>query len=420
MARWPERRGARVGTVIDRRQRNEPLRLGFIPLTDCAPLVVAEEQGLFRDEGLAVVLSRESSWANIRDKVQLGALDGAHMLCPMPLAASLGAGGPPRPMVAPITLNLNGNTITLAEGLCRQLGLPERGDEGGYPVSARRLQGVVRERARRGAQRLRFAMVFPFSSHNYQLRYWLAAGGIDPDRDVELVVIPPQFMASNLEVGRIDGFCAGEPWGSLAVARGLGRVAVTSYEIWNNGAEKVLAVTRDWAERHPEDLQALVRALARAGRWLDEPGNRAPAARWLARPEYVHADSEVLGAALQGRLRRAPGDVGRATPDFFVFHRYAANFPWHSHGLWYARQMRRWGQVDSDEGTLQAAVEATYRPDLYRAALAGMGWPVPAQDWKREGTHPGPWALSGSDGDIPMGPDRFLDGAAEPEGDASY
>ncbi len=399
--------------AVDGRPGSEPLRLGYIPLTDCAPLVVALEQGLFRDEGLEVVLSREASWANIRDKVQLGALDGAHMLAPLPLASTLGAAGPPRPMAVPLTLSLNGNTITLAESLCREMQACAGPDEWCYPVPARLLAPVLQARRREGRPRLRFAMVFPFSSHNYQLRYWLAAGGIDPDHDVDLVVIPPQFMAANLDAGRIDGFCAGEPWGSQAVARGLGRILVTSYEVWNNGAEKVLAVTDAWAERHPAELQALVRALLRAGRWLDEPDNRPQAARLLA--GYVQADVELLARALAGVLTRAAGEAPCSEPDFLVFHRYCAGFPWCSHGLWYARQMQRCGQVSCPEERLIEAVERTFRTDLYRCAAAGLGWPVPERDWKKEGAHPAAWTLEAAGGAIPMGPDRFLDGLAQPE-----
>lgn len=393
----------------ERRAAPQALRLGYIPLTDCAPLAVAAEHGHFAAEGLQVRLCREPSWANIRDKVQLGALDAAHMLAPMPLAATLGVDGPPRAMIVPMVLNLNGNAITLATPIHERMTALDPEAMAERPTSARALAAVIAGRRARGERALRLATVYPFSTHNYQLRYWLAAAGIDPDRDVRLRVVPPPLMAAQLEAGRIDGYCVGEPWNSVAVRAGLGRTVITSYELWNNGQEKVLGVTADWAAAHPGALQALLRALLRACRWLDRRGNRAAAARLLVEGGYVDAPQPVLAAALTGgfRYRREGPDSG--VDDLLVFHRYAANFPWRSQALWYASQMARWGQVPP--GTdLITAVARSHRPDLFRQAAAGLGYACPQTDHKPEGEHDGAWLLDSGDTVIPMGPDRFFDG----------
>lgn len=387
------------------------LRLGFIPLTDCAPLAVARELGFFEEQGLSVTLSREASWANIRDKVQLGALDGAHMLSPMPLAGTLGIAGPCRPMVTAFNLNLNGNAITVSSRLYERMRRVAPAALERRPVTADALRQVIEADRRAGAPVTTFAMVFPVSSHNYQLRYWLASAGIDPDRDVRIVVIPPQFVTANLECGRIDGFCVGEPWNSLAVTGGIGRSLITSYEIWNNGPEKVFSVTEDWARRHPATHLAVLRALLQACRWLDEPGNRPIAARLLSRPEYVDVPEPVLAETLLGRFKEGSGGPVRKLPDFMVFSRYGANFPWRSHGLWFGLQMMRWGQFQ-DYSRLETAVARTYRPDIYRQAADPMGLSMPRDDWKTEGQHGREWLLRAAKDPIPMARDCFFDGRA--------
>lgn len=399
--------GANIGGELERTE----LRLGIIPLTDCAPLVAARELGYFAEQGLDVRLSREASWANIRDKVQLGALDGAQMLGPMPLAGTLGVAGPRKPMVTAFNLNLNGNAITVSRRLYERMCEVDPQSMARRPVTAQPLKQIIEADRLAGAPPLTFAMVFPVSNHNYQLRYWLASAGIDPDRDVRIIVIPPQFVAGNLECGRIDGFCVGEPWNSVAVAQGIGHSLITSYEIWNNGPEKVFAVTEDWAECHPVTHRAVLLALLRACRWLDEPENRLRAAELLSRPEYVGAPASVIGPALAGRFRDSAGGQARYIPDFMVFYRYGANFPWRSHGLWFGLQMMRWGQIE-DFSTLEAAVQRTYRPDIYREVAEADGLSVPDQDWKTEGMHAGEWLLQGARASIRMATDRFFDGRA--------
>ena len=242
------------------------LDLGFIPLTDCAPLVVALEFGIFARYVLDVTLSREPSWANIRDKVSFGLLDGAQMLAGMPLSCSLGAEAIHKPMVVAMALNLNGNAITVSNAIYERLLAMDSGLMANRPVSAAALKRLTDQDRQLGRPPLRFAMVYPSSSHNYLLRYWLASAGIDPDRDISLDVIPPPLMADCLHQGQIDGYCVGEPWNTVAVERGIGTIVVSSSEIWNNHPEKVFGVTRAWAESHPKTLQAIVMALIEACR----------------------------------------------------------------------------------------------------------------------------------------------------------
>jgi len=386
--------------------------LGFIPLTDCAPLAIAQEKGFFNQFGLQVSLSREPSWANIRDKVCFGMLDGAQMLAGMPLAASLGAEAFRVPMVTALSLSLNGNAITVSARLHQRLldtGVPLRHPDTFEALKPDALKRVVEADKARGLEPLRFAMVFPSSSHNYLLRYWLASAGIDPDRDVRLVVVPPPLMADCLRLGHIDGYCVGEPWNARAVEEGIGRVLIASGEIWNNHPEKVFGVTAEWAEACPNTHQAILMALLTAARWLDLPENRPEAVAILARPEYVDAPASALAAGLLGRFAFGPGETPRHLPDFHVFHRYAANFPWTSHAEWILGQMLRWGQL---RGPLEAKIAAAsvYRPDLYRRAATALGLRCPPFDRKPEGLHEQAWLLATPTDSFTLGPDRFFDG----------
>jgi two-component system, oxyanion-binding sensor len=385
-----------------------PLRLGFVPLSDCAVLAVAQEKGFFRRHDLDVTLSREVSWANIRDKVAVGTLDGAQMLAGMPVAATAGIDPVAEPLVTAFSLDLNGNAITVSQALWTRM-LEADPSAGSRPIGAQTLRRTIEEGRRRGAPRLRFAMVYPFATHNYELRYWLAAGGIDPDVDVHMTVVPPPRMVDALAGGRIDGLCVGEPWNSVAVERGLGHIVATKYEIWNNSPEKVFAVKRAFAERCPELHQALLRALIEAARWSDASENRGEVARILAEPRYVGGAEALLARSLTGHLRLGAGEEPVALPDFHVFHRYAANFPWTSHAVWLLTQMLRWGQIAAPVD-MRAAAESVYRPDLFRQAARDVGVSAPLVDMKGEGAHATPWRLEGSAGAIEMGSDLFCDG----------
>jgi ABC-type nitrate/sulfonate/bicarbonate transport system substrate-binding protein len=348
------------------------LRLGFIPLADCAPLAVAEALGLFRAEGLDVELVREASWATIRDKVQARLLDGAHMLGPMALASSLGIGGERSDMLAPMALNLNGSAVSVSRGLMLEMRAADPEAMAQRPRTARALKCVIDHRRMAGQPPLTFAVVFPFSMHAYELRYWLAEAGIDPDRDLRLVVSPPPRMAERLKSGEIEGFCVGAPWNAAAEAEGSGEIVVRASEIWPAGPDKVLGVARAFAEKDPETLQALLRALIRAARWADQPENRPALSEVLARPQYVGQPPELLARALV------------ESRDAIVFHAGEANFPWLSHAAWFLAQMRRWGQAGPEIDIAKAAA-AVYRPDLYRKAAEAVGAPTPPVDSKVEG-----------------------------------
>ena len=337
-----------------------PLKLGFIPLNDAAAMIVAQEKGFFAAEGLAVTLSREVSWATIRDKVAVGALDGAHMLAPLALAMTSGASGlDPTPLVAPLALGLNGPAITLASRLAAAAG-PGTGAEG--------LARLIARRRAEDASRITLAVVFPFSAHNYLLRDWLAAAGVDPDRDIRLTVAPPSRMTELLSGGVIEGFCATEPWNAVAVAAGAGVLAVRGSQLWPRMPDKVFAVTEAWASAHAETLQALSRALIRGAAWADEPGNRGDLAALLAQPGYVGADAELIAASL---------------PDI-VFHAEGANAPLPVHAGWLLAQMARWGHIAASTDIPDLAGRV-YRPDLYDAAARALGLPAAALSDTLEG-----------------------------------
>jgi nitrate/nitrite transport system substrate-binding protein len=411
----PKAKPAPRGRVLEQ----SALTLGFVPLTDCAPLAIAQEKGFFSNHGLSVELSRESSWANIRDKVSTGMLDGAQMLAPMPLASVLETSRS-QPMVTALSLDLNGNAITVSKELYgRMLATGVTGldtPEG----SAMALRRVIEDNIASGRKKLAFAMVFPDSSHNYLLRYWMASAGIDPDRDIDLVVVPPPQMGNYLRAGLLSGYCVGEPWNTYAVSEGLGHTLVTSYDIWNNHPEKVLGVTRMWAETNPNTHVALVQALIQACQWLDEPNNRIEAAEILSQGRYVNAPVDVIEKSLAGHLQYAAGEAVRKVDDFNVFHRYSANFPWRSHAAWFLSQMMRWGHA-SAEVSIENVTRTVYRADVYREAAAALGIPTSSTDSKSEGDHAAAWQLDAGDEQLLMGPDCFMDGRQfDPEAVRDY
>lgn len=342
-----------------------------MPLLDCATLVAAAELGFAAAEGLELNLLRETSWANIRDRVIVGHFDAAHMLGPMTVASTLGIGHLTVPMIAPIALGLGGNAITVSAELWARMMAHGAIAGGDALLQGGALKRVIAENAARGAEQLTFAMVYPFSAHNYELRYWLAASGIDPDRDVRLVVIPPPLLVDALRGNQVQGFCVGEPWNSLAVDAGAGRIVIPTGAIWLRAPEKVLGCRGDWAAAHPEVCASLIRAIYRAALWCDDPAHHRELALLLAEQRYVGAPAEMLYAALS------------APADFLVLARHHATFPWASHALWFYSQMVRWGQARLNREATRAA-RLTYRPDLYRAAVATVAGELPAADFKTE------------------------------------
>ena len=390
--------------------------LGFIPLSDCAPLVIAQEKGFFGKHGVEVRLSKETSWANLRDKLSFGMLDGAQMLASMPIAMSAGVGPIKKPVINALTLDLNGNAITVSEALHQRMLEADPDAMSASPMSAHALKTVLETDREAGREPLTFAVVFPTSTHNYELRYWMAAAGIDPDVDVRLVVIPPPQMVDALRSGEIDGYCVGEPWNELAVREGLGRVLITKYELWNNSPEKVFGVTEEWAAQNPNTLQALQMALLEACQWVDQPQNRLEVAQIIAQPIYVNAPEDVVRMSMLGTFQYARNEFPRSLPDFNVFHRYAANFPWVSHAMWLITQMLRWGQIDQPVDIRDLA-RRVYRTDLYRTAAQALGIDVPANECKREGEHDDDWQF----GTTRLGADRFFDGRVfDPDNPVGY
>ncbi len=361
---------------------------GFIPLTDALLLVAAREKGFAATEGIDLTLVREISWANIRDRLAVGQFDVAHMLAPMPIAASLGLSPIDVPVIAAMSLGLGGNAVTVSAALweaMRAAGAPADFSPAGVGAA---LRLVVKLRD----ARLRLAVVHPYSSHNYELRYWLAASGIHPDRDVELVIVPPPLMADALAAGRIDGFCVGEPWGSVAVAADAGRMATVKAKLWPLSPEKVLGVTATWASANAEALAALLRALHRAALWCSEPANHAEAAQLLSLPAYLGLPADVIAPALSGRIVPMTGHAV-SVDGFFVPHAHSANLPNPADALWYYSQMVRWGDVEHTPERAAIAA-ASYRPDLYRTA-ADAALPEPSPSGWYDGTPYSPGDLDG-------------------------
>ncbi len=362
----------------------DELKLGFIKLTDMAPLAIAYEKGYFEDEGLYVTLEPQANWKVLLDGVITGELDGAHMLAGQPLAATIGFGTKAH-IVTPFSMDLNGNGITVSNEIWAAMKENIPLDSDGkpvHPISASALKPVV-ETYKDEGKPFNMGMVFPVSTHNYELRYWLAAGDLHPgyyssddisgqiDADVLLSVTPPPQMPSTLEAGTILGYCVGEPWNQQAVAKGIGVPVITDYQIWKNNPEKVFGLSKAFTEENPNTTLALTKALIRAAIWLDENdnANRPEAVEILSRSEYVGADESVIGASMTGTFEFEPGDV-REIPDFNVFFRYYATYPYYSDAVWYLTQMRRWGQIaeDKDDAWYDSVAKDVYLPDLYMQA----------------------------------------------------
>ena len=359
------------------------LRIGFIPLVDAAALIVAVDKGFTAAEGLDVTLVREVSWSNVRDKLNIGLFDAAHLLAPVAIASSLGIGHVKVPIIAPFNLGVNGNAITVSPELHADLMAHLEGDASDPMVTALALARVVDKRRREGAEPLTFGMTFPFSTHNYQLRFWMAAGGVDPDEDVRLVVLPPPYMVDSLANGLVDAFCVGAPWNSIAVDLGIGHILHFSSDVLVRAAEKVLALRQSWAEKNPENLAALVRACGRAADFIEQ--NHAEAAQILAKPDRIGVDPEVLKRTLDGRLKVSPDGTVRESSRYLLVGREGAARPEAIQAAWLYAQMVRWGQTPLSSEALSTAI-GVFRPDIYDLA---MGTAPPA-DGAEIGAFAGP------------------------------
>ncbi len=382
------------------------LSIAFLPLTDCAVLAAARELGFAEEENIALTLVRDTSWATVRDRLIYGQVEAAHMLAPLAVAVSLGLSQHRASLLSPFKLGLNGNLVIVSQQLATLLKGKDRVSRVNDPAEAAH---DLAQAMRAAGSPPRLGVVHRFSSHALMLRYWLASAGLEPDRDCTLHILAPSMMVDALRSGEIDGFCAGEPWGSLAVAAGVGDVAAAGARIWQRGVEKLLTFRSDWAEAHPEVVDALLRALDRAAAWCDTPANRERLAEILASETYVGAPVSALLPALSGRIPLAPGGEEAAIDDFMLFHREAANFPWRSQGLWIYSQLVRWGFIPaSDEA--QATSASVFRSDIYRRALAGSSTPIPGASAKVEGALSAPLAVGAVSGRLTLGPDRFFDG----------
>jgi nitrate/nitrite transport system substrate-binding protein len=364
------------------------LKFGIIKLTDCVPLVAARELGYFAEEGLSVSIEVQGNWKLILEGTVNGTLDGCHMLCGQPIGASIGYMGQ-ADLVVPVSLDLNGNGITVSNALWAEMQEKEpRLKEPGHahPISAAPLKAIAQEHAAAGKP-LKMGMVFPVSCHNYELRYWLAAGGVSPgfyagfddpvgtaDADIQLSVTPPPQMPQTMAQGTIDGYCVGEPWNQQAVKQKIGVPVAVDHYIWKYNPEKVLGVTRQFAETNPKTLIAITKAIIRAGIWLDESQvNRKKAVEMLANKAYIGAEPEVLAASMMGTFEFEQGDV-REVPEYNVFYKHNATYPFYSHCVWYLTQMRRWGQIPDakPDSWYKEQAERIYRPDIYRAAFEAL------------------------------------------------
>jgi len=378
---------AQPALALDQPEKPE-LKFGFIKLTDMAPIAIAKELGFFEDEGLYVTVEPQANWKVLLDRVITGELDGAHMLAGQPLGATIGIGTKAH-VITPFSMDLNGNGITVSNAVFEEMKpyLP-KGPDGKivHPIKADALKKVV-DKFKAEGKAFKMGMVFPVSTHNYELRYWLASGGINPGyysktdttgtvlADALLSVTPPPQMPATMEAGTIMGYCVGEPWNQQAVFKGIGVPVITDYEIWKNNPEKVFGFTAEFAEKNPKTVIAVTKALIRAGMWLDENNNanRQKAVEILAKPEYVGADAKVIANSMTGTFEYEKGDK-RAVPDFNVFFRYFATYPYYSDAVWYLTQMRRWGQITeakSDDWYADVA-KKVYRPDLYLAAAKAL------------------------------------------------
>ena len=354
-----------------------PLHIGFIPLVDAAALIVAVDKGFTAAEGLDVTLVREVSWSNVRDKLNIGLFDAAHLLAPVAIASSLGLGHVKVPIAAPFNLGLNGNAITVSPALYTAIMAEIDGDRFDPMATALALARVVAKRGKSGAEPLTFGMTFPFSTHNYQLRFWMAAGGVDPDEDVRLVVLPPPYMVDSLANGHVDAFCVGAPWNSVAVDLGVGHILHFVSDILVRAVEKVLAVRQDWSVKNAGVVASLVRAHMRAAEFIEQPQNRAEAARILSAPERIGVDAGVIQRTLDGRLKISPDGTMRESGRYLLVGREGAARPDPVQAAWLYAQMVRWGQTTASPEALKVAMEV-FRPDLYDAALGREGKPADA------------------------------------------
>ncbi|MEC7761867.1 MAG: CmpA/NrtA family ABC transporter substrate-binding protein [Pseudomonadota bacterium] len=377
------------------------LSVGFIPLVDAAPLIVAQEMGFAAEEGLSLDLVRAPSWSSLRDMLVFGRVDAAHMLSPVPVATAMGLGGAGAELSALSVLSVNGNVIGVSPTL--EAKLRDAGHDFDFHDARKAGEALI---AAKG-DRLRIGVPFPFSMHAELLYYWLSALGLPAPQGVDIKSVPPPLMADAMEAGEIDAFCVGEPWGSIAVENGVGALLLPGKSIWQFAPEKVLAVRKDWLSGETGLSERLIRAVYRAGRWIADPDSRLLTAELLSRPEYLDLPAEVIERALSGNLIISSRGDQRSVEGFVGFHRGAANFPWRSQAQWIANQLAARTGLDREESMRKAA--HVFRPDLYRAALEGIALDLPGASSKIEGSVEVDTPVASAYGRLMLAPDLFFD-----------
>lgn len=385
------------------------LKIGILPLVDACLPILAQEHGFAEEEGLALTFLRDVSWATVLDRLLYGHSDAAHMLAPLAIATTLGRGRPASSLVAPFVLGLNGNAITVAKPLAQKICKP-----GGFGDPAA-VGAALKQELEASNRRMRFGVVHRYSSHSYKLRYWLAASGIRPDKDVEIVTIAPPFVADALAAGEIDGASVGEPWNSVSVERDVGTIVLATAQIWRRGVEKVLAMKEGVMTDRREDVESLIRALRKAGAHFVDPANWETNARILAQESYLNAPEELVRRSISDHLVLVKGAGEVHYPDFMFQHSEAANFPWVSQAAWLYSQMVRWGQVEYDAEVARRAA-GVFRPDVYRSALKDTGDDLPAANSKVEGSVSQLTQIGAQQGTITLSANSFFDGRSfDPE-----
>lgn len=378
------------------------IRCGFIPLVDCAPLVVAREMGFAAEEDLNLTLTRHPSWSALRDALVLGQTDCAHMLSPLPIAMSLGLGGLPSRVDALMVLSVNGNVIGVSPDIADRM--RDGGWTGGFSDPVGTGQHLIRATDRK----LRVGVPFPFSMHAELLYHWLGALGVSTPGELDVKTVPPPLMPAAMTAGEIDAFCVGEPWGSSVVEDGVGELILPGAAIWAFAPEKVLAARHSWVEENPETVRRLMRAVARAARWLSDADNRTVAGELLSRKQYLDLPSMIIDRALLGQIVTSRRGLQAEAPHFLHFHAKAANFPWRSQAAWIAVNIAQ--RLGLDRTLAMDVGKTCFRSDLYRRNLAPIGIDMPGASEKLEGSLAHSEAVASTKGHMMLGPDRFFDG----------
>lgn len=382
---------------------------GFMPLTDSAILVIAKELGFAEQQNIALRLVRETSWANIRDRMAFEQLEISHCLAPMPISSNMGIGPFSVDLIAPMALGMGGNAVSVSSEVFENMVKAGEIDPSDASSTGDTLAKVVEAHNQSGKKPLQFGVVHPFSAHNFELRYWLSSIGVKPDVDVDMIIVPPPLMADALKSGQIDGFCVGEPWNSVAVEKGAGHIITIKSAIWASSPEKVLAVNSKWAKHNGELLTKLLIALVNAARWCSKKDNKVQLAQILSQSQYLNMSDARILPGLDGSILSQEHPNPKISHVFMEQYENAATFPWQSHAMWLYTQMVRWGQIEHSAENAKIARDC-FRPDIYRAALSLTDAVVPAANSKVEGALTRPTAVGVGKGDLYLGPDGFFDG----------